>query len=328
MTLSFLRVFFIIGSGLVGHYVGSLLYDPSLGWMLGCLCGLIIIFLEQRLHNVSLRGLSSMAFGLILGVIMAKLMSDILSLVPSLSPFFKSVSRVVLTLVFSYLGAVMALRGKDEFNVIIPYVRFKRQDDKREIILLDTSAIIDGRVGDIYKTKFLSGRLVVPRFVLEELQQLADSADENKRQKGRRGVELLHSMQKDSLIDIHIHEDDLMEEEGVDAKLVRLAKVMDARIYTTDFNLDRVASLQGIDILNVNTLIEATKVVVSAGEELRVKLVKEGKESHQAIGYMADGTMVVVSEAQSLIGQTVHVLVTSVLQTQAGKMIFGKLSKA
>ncbi len=325
MTLSFLRVFFIIGSGLVGHYVGSILWDPSLGWMLGCLCGLVIIFLEQRLHNVSLRGLSSMAFGLILGVIMAKLMSDILSLVPTLTPFLRSI-RVILTLIFSYLGAVLALRGKDEFNIIIPYIRFKRQDDKREVILLDTSAIIDGRVGDIYKTKFLSGRLVVPRCVLEELQQLADSADENKRQKGRWGVELLHSMQKDSLIDIRIHEDDLTEEEGVDAKLIRLAKVMDARLYTTDFNLDRVASLQGIDVLNVNTLIEATHIAVVTGEKLSVKLIKEGKESNQAIGYMIDGTMVVVSEARHLIGKNVNVMVVSVLQTQAGKMVFGKLS--
>ena len=326
MTLSFLRVFFLIGSGLVGHYVGSIFQDPGIGWMIGCLVGLVVIFLEQRIHKISLRGLSSMAFGLILGIIMAKLMSDILSLVPTISPSLHSVFRVVLTLVFSYLGAVLALRGKDEFNIIIPYVRFRRENDKRDVILLDTSAIIDGRVGDLYKTKFLSGRLVVPRFVLEELQQLADSADDNKRQKGRRGVELLHSMQKDSFIDIHIHEDDLMEEEGVDAKLIRLAKVMDARLYTTDFNLDRVASLQGIDVLNINALLEATHIAVITGDEVDVKLIKEGKEKHQAVGYMPDGTMVVVSDAQHMIGESVKVLVTSVLQTQAGKMIFGKMA--
>ncbi len=326
MTLSFLRVFFLIGSGLVGHYVGSIFQDTGIGWMVGCLVGLVVIFLEQRVHKISLRGLSSMAFGLTLGIIMAKLMSDILSLVPTISPALHSIFRVILTLVFSYLGAVLALRGKDEFNIIIPYVRFRRENDKRDVVLLDTSAIIDGRVGDLYKTKFLSGRLVVPRFVLEELQRLADSADDNKRQKGRRGVELLHSMQKDASIDIHIHEDDLMEEEAVDAKLIRLAKVMDARLYTTDFNLDRIASLQGIDVLNINALLEATHVAVITGDELEVKLIKEGKEKHQAVGYMPDGTMVVVSDAKSMIGESVKVVVTSVLQTQAGKMIFGKIT--
>jgi len=325
MTLSFLRVFFIIGSGLVGYYVGTLLQDPSLGWMLGCLVGLVVIFLEQRLHNVSLRGLSSMVFGLLLGIFMAKLMSDILSLVP-LGEFFQSVSKVVLTLVFAYLGAVIALRGKDEFNVIIPYVRFKRQDIKEGIILVDTSAIIDGRILDIYKVNFLNGRLVVPRFVLGELQKLADSANDLKRQRGRRGMELLQRMQKDAQIDVHIHEDDLTEEEGVDLKLIRLAKVMDARICTTDFNLGQIASIQKIGILNINELANVMQTTASSGEELTVKLVKEGKEPGQAIGYKADGTMVVVSEAQQWIGKEVQVSVTSVLQTQGGKMIFGKIN--
>ncbi|VAX36335.1 Membrane-associated protein containing RNA-binding TRAM domain and ribonuclease PIN-domain, YacL B.subtilis ortholog [hydrothermal vent metagenome] len=324
MTLSFLRVFFIIGSGLVGHYVGSLLQDPNLGWMIGCLVGLVIIFLEQRVHHVSLRGLSSMVFGLILGVVMAKLMSDIISLIP-LGEFFHSVSRVVLTLIFSYLGAVLALRGKDEFNVIIPYVRFKRQDIKEGIILLDTSVIIDGRVRDIYKINFLNGRLVVPRFVLEELQQLADSSNDNKRQKGRRGMELLREMQKDTQVDIRIHEDDLIEEEEVDARLIHLSKMMDARLCTTDFNLGRIAGIQGIEVLNIHELSNMLKPVTSSGEQLQIKLVKKGRESGQAVGYLEDGTMVVVAEAESEVGKDVNVTVTSVLQTQAGKMVFGKL---
>jgi uncharacterized protein YacL len=239
----------------------------------------------------------------------------------------KPILRVVLTLVFSYLGAVMALRGKDEFNLIIPYVRFKRQDLKDGVVLLDTSAIIDGRIADIFKCGFLGGRLVVPRFVLHELQRLADSDDATKHQRGRRGLELLKNMQKDTAADVRIHEDDLLGNEPVDLKLVKLAKLMDARICTTDFNLSRMASIQGIEMLNINDLVNAVRPMVFAGEELEVRLLKEGKDPNQAVGYMEDGTMVVVSDGKRAIGQSVKVHVTSALQTAAGRMIFAKLEK-
>lgn len=324
MTLSFIRVFFLIMSGVVGYYVGSLLQQPAPGATIGLLCGLLLIFIEMSMRRVSVRGLSSMVFGLLLGVFMAKLLADILSLIP-LGDFVHSVSRVILTLVFSYLGAVMALRGKDEFNIIIPYVKFRRQDVKDGVVLLDTSAIIDGRITDIYKTNFLVGRLVVPRFVLHEMQALADSGDDIKRERGRRGLELLRLMQEDPKMDVHIHEDDLTGSEPVDSKLIRLAKMMDARICTTDFNLGRTATLQGIDILNVNELVQAVKSVLFTGDKIEVKLIKEGKEAHQAVGYMDDGTMIVVSDAREMIGREVRVGVTSVLQTQSGKMIFAKI---
>lgn len=324
MTLSFIRLFFLIMSGVVGYYVGNLLQQPVAGTGTGLFSGLLLIFVESSMRRVSVRGLSSMVFGLLLGFFMAKLLSDILSLIP-LGEFVHSVSRVVLTLVFSYLGAVMALRGKDEFNIIIPYVKFRRQDVKDGVVLVDTSAIIDGRITDIYKTNFLVGRLVVPRFVLHELQTLADSGDDIKRERGRRGLELLRLMQEDPKMDIHIHEDDLPSTDPVDSKLIRLAKMMDARICTTDFNLGRTAALQGIDILNVNELVQAVKSVLFTGDKIDVKLIKEGKESHQAIGYMDDGTMIVVSEAREMIGREVRVDVTSVLQTHSGKMIFAKL---
>ncbi|MCA9407052.1 MAG: TRAM domain-containing protein [Candidatus Omnitrophica bacterium] len=324
MTLLFIRLFFLIISAIVGHYIGTILSHPLLGIEIGLLCGLLLIFIEQRLKRVSVRGLSSMVFGLLLGVFMAKLITDILSLLP-LGVFVQSVYKVVLTLMFSYLGTVMALRGKDEFNIIIPYVRFRRQDIKDGVILLDTSSIIDGRIIDIYKVNFLAGRLVVPRFVLHELQTISDSADDVKRYRGRRGMELLRIMQNDPKIDIHIHEDDMPLDQSVDTKLVELAKIMDARICTTDFNLARVASLQGILTLNVHELINAVKTVVFPGEELEVKLTKEGKEPSQAVGYLDDGTMIVVSGARQYIGQMINVKVTSVLQTQSGKMIFAGL---
>lgn len=335
MTLSFLRVLFLMMAGVVGYYIGTLLEIQQknghafsyalLGAQIGCLSGLLVIFLEGRFRQVSLRGLSSMVFGLLLGVFMAKLISNVLSLLP-LGPFILSVSELVLTLVFSYLGAVMALRGKDEFNIIIPYVRFQRQDMKEGIILLDSSAIIDGRIAEIYKSHFLAGRLVVPQFVLHELQRVADSQDDLKRQKGRRGLEILRQMQEDPQVDIRFHEDNLPVNQDVDTKLVSLAKMLDAKICTTDFNLNRIAALQNITILNVHKLINSVKSSVSPQEAFDVKLIKEGKEANQAIGYLDDGTMVVVNDAKHLIGQVVGVSVNSVLQTEAGRMIFARLA--
>jgi uncharacterized protein YacL len=326
MTLLFIRVFFIMISAIIGYQIGIINQAPFAGVLSCVVGGALLILIEANLKQVSVRGLTSMVFGLLLGIFMANLVSDIIFLLP-LDDVIKPILRVILTLVFSYLGAVMALRGKDEFNLIIPYVRFKRQDLKDGVILLDTSAIIDGRAGDIFKTGFLAGRLVVPRFILHELQRLADSEDDTKRQRGRRGMEILKTMQKDPTSDVRIHEDDLTGTESVDLKLVKLSKVMDARICTTDFNLSRIASIQGVEMLNINDLANAVKPVVFTGEELEIKLLKEGKEANQAIGYLEDGTMVVVSDGRRGLGQIVKVYVTSALQTQAGRMIFAKMER-
>ena len=324
MTLLFVRMFFLLISGIVGYQVGIINHTPEISTFVAVLGATVMILMESTMRQVSVRGLSSMVFGLLLGIFMAKLVSDILSLLP-LGEVVQSVLRVVLTLIFSYLGAVMALRGKDEFNLIIPYVRFKRQDLKEGVILLDTSAIIDGRIPDIFKTGFLDGRLVAPRFVLHELQRLADSDDDTKRGRGRRGLELLKNMQKDTAADVRIHEDDLVGNDPVDLKLVKLAKIMEARICTTDFNLSRMASLQGIEMLNINDLVNAVKPMVFTGEEVEIRLIKEGKESNQAVGYLEDGTMVVVADGKRALGQSVKVSISSALQTQAGRMIFAKL---
>ncbi|MDD5409700.1 MAG: PIN domain nuclease, partial [Candidatus Omnitrophica bacterium] len=208
-----------------------------------------------------------------------------------------------------------------------PYVRLRRQDQSGDVILLDTSVIIDGRIVDICKTRFLGGKVIIPKFVLRELQQIADSTDPIKRQRGRRGLEILNTIQKESGMDITIHEQDFSETTEVDAKLVMLAKLLEAKILTVDFNLNRVASIQGIKVLNINELANALKPVVFPGEEMHIKLIKEGKEHNQAVGYLDDGTMVVVEDARRLIGQDVKAVVTSVLQTQAGRMIFTKITK-
>ncbi|MDD5060457.1 MAG: PIN domain nuclease [Candidatus Omnitrophica bacterium] len=322
MNLLLVRLLFILGGMVIGYQANS----GFTGLLIGAGVALVMIFIEAGLRKVSVSGLSSAVFGLILGLIMAKLVSDAFSLAPIDQETLSRI-RVGLTLIFCYLGMVMALRGKDEFNIIIPYVRLRRQDQSQDVILLDTSVIIDGRIVDICKTRFLGGKLIIPKFVLRELQQIADSTDPIKRQRGRRGLEILNIIQNEPGIDITIHEQDFTETSEVDAKLVLLAKLLEAKILTVDFNLNRVASIQGIKVLNINELANALKPVVFPGEEMHIKLIKEGKEHNQAVGYLDDGTMVVVEDARRLIGQDVKVAVTSVLQTQAGRMIFTKLEK-
>jgi len=325
MNLLLLRILFITGSVIIGYYQAP---EPSglLGAFIGALAAGIIIVAEIGMRNTSLKGLSSTVFGLILGLIMAKLVGDAFSVAPISQDSLLRI-RLMLTLVFCYLGMLIGLRGKDEFNIIIPYVRLRRQDQSEGVTLLDTSVVIDGRIVDIFKTKFLGGKIIIPKFVLKELQQIADSTDPIKRQRGRRGLEMLHSIQKESGLDISIHDEDFPEVAEVDAKLVKLAKVLEAKILTVDFNLNRVASIQGIKVLNINELSNALKPVVFPGEEMQIKLIKEGKEHNQAVGYLDDGTMVVVEDARRLIGQEVGVVVTSVLQTQAGRMIFTKIER-
>jgi uncharacterized protein YacL len=309
---------------LIGYQTTENQQFGLVGAFLGGFAGLIIILLEIGIRRVSLRGLSSAVFGLILGVIMSKLFSDVLILL-KVEPQVLSLVRTTMTLILCYLCMVIAMRGRDEFNIIIPYVRFSRQDQAESMIVIDTSVIIDGRIVDICKTKFIEGKMIVPRFVLKELQQIADSADPIKRQRGRRGLEVLNTIQKDIGISVTIHEEDFPDVREVDAKLVKLAKLLEARIFTVDFNLNRVAAIQGVKVLNINELANVLKPVVFPGETMEIKLLKEGKEHNQAVGYLDDGTMVVAEDARRFIGQTVKVAVTSVLQTQAGRMIFTKI---
>lgn len=326
MNLLMVRIMFIIGSATVGYQTLTAYGSGMMGIIIGAAVSAAIILVEMGMRRVSMAGLSSAVFGLALGLIIANLVSDAFALTP-LDPGTIATIRVAMTLLFCYLGMVMALRGKDEFNVIIPYVRLRRQDQPENLTLLDTSVIVDGRMLDICKTKFIIGKMIIPKFVLRELQQIADSTDPLKRQRGRRGLEILHALQKEPGLDISLHEEDLPDIPDVDAKLVKLARLMEARILTVDFNLNRVAGIQGVCVLNINELANALKPVVFPGEHISTKLIKEGKEHNQAVGYLDDGTMVVVDEARRFIGQEVRVVVTSVLQTSAGRMIFTKLEQ-
>lgn len=328
MTLWIVRFFFVLFSVVVGQQVGQAipLFGPSsplLGAAIGAALSITLVVAEFALKKVSTRGLSAAVFGLLFGIILARLIITTMDLVP-VGPEVGNPLRSVILVTFAYLGMAVAMREKDEFNVIIPYVKFSRQDQREEMIILDTSVIIDGRIADICLTRFVEGRFIVPRFVLKELQQIADSQDPIKRNRGRRGMDVLAKVQKIPNIDVRISEEDFAEPREVDAKLVKLAKMIGARILTNDFNLNKIAELQGVQVLNINELANALKPVVLPGEVMEARVIKEGKEYNQGVAYLDDGTMVVVEQGRGMIGQTVRVLVTSVLQTAAGRMIFAK----
>ena len=216
--------------------------------------------------------------------------------------------------------------NKEDFSLIIPYVRFSPQNKPDNLLLLDTSVIIDGRIADLIEAHFLEGLIVVPRFVLRELQQIADSADAIKRARGRRGLEMLNRIQHNTRNEVRIHDGDFPEEKDVDAKLVRLARNLNARLFTNDYNLAKVAELQKVNCVNLHEVAKCLKVTLLPGEMLQLKIVREGKDKGQGIGYLPDGTMVVVNNGQPQIGQQVEVQVQSMLQTGAGVIVFAEVT--
>ena len=322
MNLILIRAFFVFICTMVGFLLGG--DNLYLSVLTGFGVGLGVAVFEWLARNISLKGLSSAVFGIILGLLLAKIIFPALTLFP-LSGEQKKIIQVFLTLVLVYLGLTLGLKGKDEFNLVIPYIKFKRQELKEEMIVVDTSAIIDGRIVDIVKTGFLEARFIIPRFILNELQTISDSTDHLKRQKGKRGIEILHELKKEPNIEVVIHEEDIPDVKETDAKLVKLAQILDAKVLTTDYNLNRIAEFQGVKVLNINDLVNALKPILLPGEKLHLKLIREGKEHNQAIGYLEDGTMVVVENARWLIGKSVDVEVTSVLQGSSGRIIFTKV---
>jgi len=229
------------------------------------------------------------------------------------------------SLTLGYLGMAVAYKKRDEFSFLVPSgTSYARRTQSNDLKILDTNVIIDGRILDICETGFIEGTLIIPRFVLRELQYIADSSDILRRNRGRRGLDILHAMQKSPNIDVRISEEDFLDIEEVDAKLIALAKSMGAKVVTNDFNLNQVAELQAVMVLNINELANAVKPVILPGETMTVRVVKEGKEYRQGVAYLDDGTMVVVDNGRTLMGQSVDVMVTSILQTAAGRMIFTK----
>lgn len=328
----FLRFIIVIISGSIGHYFGIRYFQgdlltqyPWLGALLGVLGGFFVILVDLYFKRLTVRNILSVLIGSTLGFGANQLLMQIVNYLNVPAETLDQVG-IISAAMFCYLGAVTILRGQEEFTTMIPFVKLSEKGASEDIILLDTSVIVDGRIADICETAFLSGKLHLPRFVLKELQLIADSSDPLKRNRGRRGLDVLNRMKNNPMVEIKINETDFPELNTVDAKLVKLAITIGGRVFTNDYNLNKVAELQGVRVLNINELANALKPVVIPGETLQVRVLKEGKEQDQGVAYLDDGTMVVVDGGRKKIGQTLSVTITSVLQTQAGRMIFARPS--
>lgn len=288
--------------------------------------GLIIAF-EMRARRASLRTLIGAAVGSILGIIGAYLIGMLISAqdINTVPGEMKVFLIIALGFFMGYIGLMVGAAKGEYLDLTALGGIFSDKNVPRDYKVLDTSVIIDGRIADVAETGFLGGTLIIPNFILAELQQVADSADSSKRQRGRRGLDMLQRLRNNSKLDIQIVETDFPAVKEVDLKLIELGKQLEAVIVTNDFNLNKVSQLRGVQVLNINELANALKPVVLPGEAMRVFVLKEGKEYNQGVAYLDDGTMVVVDNARRLIGKTADIAVTSVLQTTAGKMIFGRL---
>jgi uncharacterized protein YacL len=327
-TLLPIRIVFILLCAAAGWLICYTVDDWDrhrlLATFIGGSIGILAVLTDVMLKGFSLRGLSAITFGLGVGTLISYLIGT--------SPLFRGadtqytyLAQLSLFLVATYLCTVIALRGKDEFNLVIPYVRFVPQEVETSLVVVDTSALIDGRIAKVCEAGFLSAALVIPRFVLDELQAVADSSEPTKHARGRRGLEVLGELRKIKNIDIRIPESDVTKKQDVDAKLVFLAQSMKAKLLTTDFNLAKMAEFHGVHWLNLNSLARSLRPELILGEQIEVELVKAGKEDLQAVGYLEDGSMVVVQGGRPHIGQRVTVEISSVLPSAGGKMVFAKL---
>ncbi|MDB6026824.1 MAG: PilT protein domain protein [Verrucomicrobiales bacterium] len=335
MTLWAIRILFLALCTVGGYEVSQVrpeLISNEHGGLYGMMAGFgfggFLIAIDEMVKGLSLRAFSAATCGLLLGSIIAWLVdrSELFVYVESRTQW---IVRLALFMGFSYIGMVLAMRSnKEDFSLIIPYVRFSSQSKPENFIVLDTSAIIDGRIADLLEARFVEGTIVVPRFVLKELQQISDSSDTLKRARGRRGLEMLNRIQHNPRSEVKLHEGDFPEEAEVDAKLVRLTKAIGGKLFTNDYNLSKIAELQSVPCLNLHELSARLKPVILPGELLSLRIVREGKDKGQGIGYLNDGTMVVVNQAQTLVGQQAQVQVQSLLQTGAGVIVFADLKSA
>lgn len=327
-TIFIIRIFFflvcVFGSWLVCFSVKEWDEYQLLAICIGMMLGALVILVDIFLKGFSLRGLTALSFGLGIGALIAFLI-DISPLFENGDPAILFLVRLGLYVIFMYLGTVVALRGKDEFNVVIPYIRFTPESVDSSMILVDTSALIDGRIVKLCETKFITNGLVIPQFVLDELQRVADSSDKQRKEKGRQGLDYLTKLKALPFVDIKIHESDVSERTAVDAKLIFLAKALKAKLLTLDYNLAQLAEFQGVTWLNLNDLYKSLAPQINVGDVTFIELVKNGKDEGQAVGYLPDGSMMVVNDGKKFVGQRVSVKVLSILPSAGGKMVFAEV---
>src|SRR5437868_12537642 len=324
MDLFLIRAAFIVLLTVAAYLLHPFGLAPLGAGAAGAAIGAAVVLFEVRLLQVSLKRLIGAVIGSILGIFGAYLFSLVIRDVVA-HESSRHFLQLLVMMLMAYVGLIVGASKGDLLNLAaLGGVFGGEQQGRKSQKILDTSVIIDGRIADIAETGFLDGVLIIPQFVLRELQLVADSADPLKRNRGRRGLDILQRLQKVTSLNIQITEDDFPAVREVDLKLIELAKLMEGKIVTNDFNLNKVAQLQGVAVLNINELANSLKPIVLPGETMRVFILKEGKEYNQGVAYLDDGTMVVVDNARKMIGKTIDVSVTSVLQTTAGKMIFGK----
>lgn len=322
MGLFILRGFFIIFATLAGFYCWPA--NKLLGVGVGFTGSIFVIIIEFFLGKVPMKKLVVAVGGLLVGLLTAILVARFLLLIPFEDPVKQDLVRFVLYFVFSYLGIMIGIKGVGELGFLLPYFHELKGDEENRVVI-DTSVLIDGRVYDLCRSGFLDYAIIIPKFVIKELHGLADCSSDLKRQRGRRGLEVLNNMRKDDSLDVKIYDQEFPEVEAVDAKLVKLASHVRGKILTNDFNLMKVAEVQNIKVLNLNSLATLMRPRLMSGEEISLKIIKAGKEAGQGVGYLEDGTMIVVENGAKYTGRIIEVIIDSAIQTTTGRIIFAKV---
>jgi uncharacterized protein YacL len=325
MGIWLFRLFVLVLITVGGYFYPPFKLNAAFGAAAALASGVLMMVLETRIRKAQFRVLWSAGLGLLLGLLLGWLFGAVYQSVVK-TPEMAAFIRIFFLVIMPYIGVLIGTKKPEWLDPVHLVGVFKEKRAGRSFKILDTSVIIDGRIADLCDTGFVEGTLVVPQFVLKELHLVADSPDAQKRQRGRRGLDVLNHLQKSSQVEVVLTDADFPEARDVDSKLIELAKAMDAKIVTNDFNLNKVAGIHGIKVLNINELVNSLRPVALPGETMNVFILKEGKEKDQGVAYLEDGTMVVVDNSKRLIGQSVDVTVTSVLQTTVGKMIFGRFN--